>query len=84
MKAQFTPLHIQIIIHAVCMAEPWTNESPASFDFIRQLEELEMLQAEKIPGGWNLTASRKAEVWLDAIKNTPLPVLQYVMPTEIK
>ena len=79
-----TPLHLEILLwhHTRCI--PMENKNaPAVIEYTKQLLANELLCETFEPigkdSGYRLT--RKGEVWLEAILNTPFPVLQYVMPT---
>jgi len=73
-----TPLHLEILVWHHCRAEKMENHNaPAVVDYRNHLIQHEILyENPDSDSGFSLT--RKGEVWLQEILDTPFPVLQYV------
>lgn len=77
---KLSPLKINLLMHIYALRIPFDHpDAPAYREAKNEFIKNEIAyEEETAPCGYKLT--RKGEVFVDAIINTPMPVLQYVMP----
>lgn len=76
---KLSPLKINLLLHIYAHATPFDHpNTPAYKQAKDEFLANEIAFEDATPCGYRLT--RKGEVLVDAILNTPMPVLQFVMP----
>ncbi len=76
---KLSPLKVNLLLHIYAIAAPFNHpDAPAYAQAKREFVDNELAFEIDTPCGYKLT--RKGEVLVDAILNTPMPVLQFVMP----
>lgn len=76
---KLSPLKINLLLHIYAISAPFNHpDAPAYVEAKKEFVNNELVYETDTPCGYALT--RKGEVLIDSLLNTPMPVLQYTMP----
>jgi len=76
---ELSPLKINLLMHIYAIPGPFDHPDAQAYKQAKkEFVTNEIAYETDTPCGYKLT--RKGEILVDAILNTPMPVLQYVMP----
>ena len=76
---KLSPLKVNLLMHIYALRRPFDHpDAPAYVLAKKEFVDNELVYEINDGCGYKLT--RKGEIFVDAILNTPMPVLQYVMP----
>lgn len=77
---KLSPLKINLLLHIYAIASPFNHPDDSAYEQAKLEFVLNELAYEDKTSRCGYKLTRKGEILVAGILNTPMPVLQYVMP----